>query len=170
MERLTERIDGWVMRKGCHGPCRTCPGAECTDLYPVIDRLAAYEDTGLTPEEIEEAKDSTDAKFILWVSRAWGLAEGRLHEILRAEKDGRLAILPPNDPLTLEELREMDGEPVFIVSKRYGNGWCIVQWHGVSKSWMYFSRTGTAEGMTATPITAREYGDDWSAYRRKPED
>ena len=81
------------------------------------------------------------------------------------------AISPtPNDPLTLEELREMDGDPVFIVSKRYGNGWCIVQWHGVSKSWMYFSRTGTAEGMTATPITAREYGDDWSAYRRKPED
>lgn len=118
MERLTERIDGWVMRKGCHGPCRTCPGAECTDLYPVIDRLAAYEDTGLTPEEIEEAKDSTDAKFILWVSRAWGLAEGRLHEILRAEKDGRLAILPPNDPLTLEELQGMGGEPVWCLEMR----------------------------------------------------
>lgn len=51
MERLTKRIDGWVMRKGCHGICRACTGAECADLYPTIDRLADYEDTGLTPEE-----------------------------------------------------------------------------------------------------------------------
>lgn len=72
MERLTKRIDGWVMRKGCHGICRACTGAECADLYPMIDRLADYEDTGLTPEEI------------------------------------MALIPPPNDPLTLEELREMD--------------------------------------------------------------
>ena len=77
MERLTKRIDGWVMRKGCHGICRACTGAECADLYPMIDRLADYEDTGLTPEEVK-------------------------------------ALVPtPNDPLTLEELREMDGEPVW---------------------------------------------------------
>lgn len=77
---------------------------------------------------------------------------------------------PPNAPLTLDEMLEIDGEPVFIVSKKHGTGWCIVQWLGVNKSWMYFSRTGTAEGMTATPITMREYGDDWLAYHRKPEE
>lgn len=56
MERLTERFDGWVMRKGCNGPCRTCNGAECAGIYPMIDRLAAYEDTGLTPEEVFELR------------------------------------------------------------------------------------------------------------------
>lgn len=75
-----------------------------------------------------------------------------------------------NAPLTLDELREMDGEPVYIESQKYGNGWCIVDWHGVNKSWLYFSRTGTAEGMTATPLSARDYGVTWLAYRRKPEE
>lgn len=56
MERLTKRFDGWVMREGCHGPCRTCNGAKCADIFPMIDRLAAYEDSGLTPEEIIELK------------------------------------------------------------------------------------------------------------------
>lgn len=33
----------------------------------------------------------------------------------------------PNDPLTLEELREMDGEPVWISSKasQYGSYWLV---------------------------------------------
>ena len=30
----------------------------------------------------------------------------------------------PNDPLTLEELREMDGEPVWIVPMRGSGGFC----------------------------------------------
>lgn len=84
--------------------------------------------------------------------------------LLRTHPDAQ-----PNEPLTLEELREMDGQPVWIVSSR-GSGWCIVQWHGVNKSWMYFSQTGTAEGMTATPITAKDYGDTWVAYRRPPKE
>lgn len=66
MERLTERFDGWVMRKGCHGPCRTCNGAECTEIYFMIDHLAAYEDA-MTLE--------------------------RAQELSQAEKDGRLVIL-----------------------------------------------------------------------------
>lgn len=52
MERLTERRDGWVMRNGCHGPCRTCHVAGCADISTIIERLAAYEDTGLMPEEV----------------------------------------------------------------------------------------------------------------------
>ena len=98
MERLTKRIDGWVMRKGCHGICRACTGAECADLYPMIDRLADYEDTGLTPEEVK-------------------------------------ALVPtPNDPLTLEELREKNGEPVWVCSPdnpndgRYGIVWVSQKW------------------------------------------
>ena len=50
-----------------------------------------------------------------------------LLELAQAEKDGRLMVLPPNDPLTLEELREMDGEPVWI-TKMDGSGgvWMLV--------------------------------------------
>lgn len=161
MNRLTEKhwrnLDPWE----CCGQDRFC-GRRSDDLGgckngcivpKLYARLATYEDTNLTPEEIIELKGTWKA-----VCELKGINTVPATTTLQ------------NNPLILEELREMDGEPVFIVSKRYGNGWCIVQWHGVSKSWMYFSRTGTAEGMTATPITAREYGDDWIAYRRKPEE
>lgn len=73
-----------------------------------------------------------------------------------------------NEPLTLEQLREMDETPIYVVTEAYGSGWCILNWHGVNKSYTYFSRTGTSEGMTATPLSAKTYGDLWTAYRRPP--
>ena len=79
------------------------------------------------------------------------------------------ALRPSGEPLTLEQLREMDGRPIYVTTKNYGDGWCILNWHGVNKSYTYFSRTGTSEGMTATPISAKTYGDLWLAYRRPPE-
>ena len=75
----------------------------------------------------------------------------------------------PNEPLTVDELREINGEPIYVTTKNYGDGWCILNWHGVNKSYTYFSRTGTSEGMTATPLSAKTYGDFWLAYRRPPE-
>ena len=75
----------------------------------------------------------------------------------------------PNEPLTLEQLREMDETPIYVVTEAYGSGWCILNWHGVNKSYTYFSRTGTSEGMTATPLSVKTYGDLWTAYRRPPE-
>lgn len=74
-----------------------------------------------------------------------------------------------NEPLTLEQLREMDEIPIYVVTEKYGSGWCVLSWHGVKKSYTYFSRTGTSEGMTATPLSAKTYGDLWIAYRRPPE-
>lgn len=73
MERLTERDSNGtnflVCREGCNG------GPACFECeQKAIDRLAAYEDTGLEPEEV------------------------------------KALVQIPNDPLTLEELREMDGE------------------------------------------------------------
>lgn len=73
-----------------------------------------------------------------------------------------------NKALTLEQLREMDETPIYVVTEAYGSGWCILNWHGVNKSYTYFSRTGTSEGMTATPLSVKTYGDLWTAYRRPP--
>ena len=78
-------------------------------------------------------------------------------------------LTPPNEPLTLDELREMGEIPIYVVTEKYGSGWCVLNWHGVKKSYTYFSRTGTSEGMTATPLSAKTYGDLWIAYRRPPE-
>ena len=96
MERLTERFDGWVMRKDCHGPCRTCDRCECADIYPMIDRLTAYEDTGLEPEEMLTGKELVEiacALDLLKKYQSFGPVD-RFRELAQAEKDGRLVLLP----------------------------------------------------------------------------
>ena len=85
------------------------------------------------------------------------------------DKDNNVLAKTPNEPLTIEQLREINGEPIYVTTKNYGDGWCILNWHGVNKSYTYFSRTGTSEGMTATPLSAKTYGDLWLAYRPPPE-
>ena len=39
---------------------------------------------------------------------------------------------PPNDPLTLEELREMDGEPVWVAFTPDTDGECLAIWALIS--------------------------------------
>lgn len=62
------------------------------------DRLAAYEDTGLTPEEVAAlVKDWSDLCTI--VGECGGI--DRMRELAEADKDGRLVVLPckPGDGL-----------------------------------------------------------------------
>ena len=67
---------------------------------------------------------------------------------------------PPNDPLTLEELREMDGEPVWI-AKMDGSGgvWMLVD--------AEYELCREAHGEMAV---FENCGKTWLAYRRKPEE
>lgn len=53
MERLTERIDGYIKIKGCKSryPLEERKGAPATNA---IVRLAAYEDSGLMPCDISK--------------------------------------------------------------------------------------------------------------------
>ena len=72
-------------------------------------------------------------------------------------------LTPPNEPMTLEQLREMDGEPVWIVDvgphKWYGPGWAIVDRDNclvrTVKNW--------------NAVFFESYGERWLAYRRPPE-
>ena len=82
---------------------------------------------------------------------------------LRAQQE-----LESNDPLTLDELRQMDGEPVWVVTERLKE-WCIVHSH--------HSDDVIGGGIIATRRTAEKrvysYADNgktWLAYRHKPEE
>lgn len=73
---------------------------------------------------------------------------------------------PPNDPLTPEELREMDGEPVWaeLLSCTVGQkaGWALVY---------YSSHIGAAcQRWTNWVLWYDEYGKTWTAYRHKQEE
>ena len=103
MERLTERdTDGQAIMD-----CEKCkadwtgrhskPMVDCTALYcrnRLKDRLAAYEDTGLTPERCAEyAKADREGRYIV-LRDAEQEGVKRLSELAEADKDGRLVVIP----------------------------------------------------------------------------
>lgn len=76
----------------------------------------------------------------------------------------RICSLSKNEPLTLEELKEMDGEPVWVQSPgipEYG-------------SWRIVAGVDTEDGARTLycfgDYTCRDYGKVWLAYRRPPKE
>lgn len=97
MKRLTMRLDDGraVMRcEECKEGRNGVAGEGCTAMYcrnMCKDRLAAYEDTGLTPAEVSAlVKDWSDLCTI--VGECGGI--DRLRELAEADKAGRLVVLP----------------------------------------------------------------------------
>ena len=76
-------------------------------------------------------------------------------------------ITQPNEPLTLEELREMDEEPVYVVPKdkpAHCGGWCgVTVWK--CDRYSYVSLLRDADSGWGF----EKYGKTWIAYRRPPE-
>ena len=70
------------------------------------------------------------------------------------------AIPEQNSPITLEELRKMDGEPVWVYNCY--NGWWNCRVIDCVHAESAFFTDGTGHALSA-------YGDGWLAYRREPE-
>lgn len=131
MERLTEHFGRYIRIKGLTS-IYSSKYSKTARLNNAIIKLTTYEDA--MPLE-------------------------RVQELAQAEKDGRLVVLTPNDPLTLEELRGMDGEPVWLSGdglNKYDifHGECVPGWAD-----FYWGR-----------LSFYCYSKDWLAYRRKPEE
>lgn len=93
MERLTEKhYLGTDHYMKCSGNCNVdmdcidCPSFDC-----LVERLAAYEDTGLEPDEVTALKK--DWSDLCKVTGECGGID-RLRELAEADKDGRLVVLP----------------------------------------------------------------------------
>ena len=76
-----------------------------------VERLAAYEETGLEPEAVEHLKLASMGKAIAEIKEFEGVPIDRLRELAQAKKKGRLVVLPCDvgDKLydvTLGEVRE----------------------------------------------------------------
>ena len=104
---------------------------------------------------------------------------------LRASQHGRYAdaldmaisaLSPPNEPLTIEQLREMDGEPVYIIAKDMG----IAEWNvitgkepiAIAYDCPMPGFKSVVEGIAfanGRAFRAGAYGITWLAYRRPPE-
>lgn len=66
------------------------------DYGPHIDRLAAYEDTGLEPEDLKRAFNEDDVLKL--AGQALGITPDRLRELAQADKEGRCVVLPFKPP------------------------------------------------------------------------
>lgn len=100
MERLTEKhYLGTDHYMKCSGSCNVDMDCiDCPSFDRLVERLAAYEDTGLTPEEVSALiKDWSDRCTI--VGECGGI--DRLRELAEADKDGRLVVLPFTSGRTL---------------------------------------------------------------------
>ena len=97
MERLTRRIKGVVVYVGTKNPYSTgqipCE-VDSAGVREMMYRLAAYEDTWLEPESVEAIKLSMMGKAISEIVEFEGLPIDRLRELAKADKDGRLMVLP----------------------------------------------------------------------------
>lgn len=81
----------------CREVCRNQGENGCTDcpIAKAFDRLAAYEETGLEPEDMKKAFNE-DATLKL-AGQILGMSPDRLRELAQAEKEGRLVVLPCKD-------------------------------------------------------------------------
>ena len=76
---------------------------------------------------------------------------------------GYFVVVSKTSPLKLDQLREMDGEPVWVQTPgipQYGR-WVIVA--GID------TNDGQKTLYCQGDYTCRNYGQDWLAYRRPPE-
>ncbi len=167
MERLTtrRRDDGrWALRNDDGANIKE----QINKIPRAIVRLAAYEDIGLEPEDIDalQKRERGLAEMLANVSCGCAVTYTRLAELAQAEKDGRLVILPPNTPLTLDDLREMDGEPVWIERGWHPQaGWALVRVWSKAKNAIYLIyRNGNTE------VPGCVLADGGKIYRRKPEE
>ena len=114
MERLTEWNESShknayyprCFEEPCYGT--GCKIKDCPFETAVCERLAAYEDTGLTPEEIKAP--FTDDTMINLAAQALGVEPSRLRELAEADKDGRVVVLPCKVGDTVWRIIR-DGEP-----------------------------------------------------------
>ena len=73
-------------------------------------------------------------------------------------------LTPLNEPLTWEELKEMDGEPVYIVEpKKAISSWMLIDMVDEKSMWCVVGIGSCYRNFYKT------YGKTWIAYRRPPE-
>lgn len=122
-------------------------------------------------EILEHAKDYVGIHYVNGVEDPYISSV-----LLRAIEDGIAALRvqqQPNDPLTLDELREMNGDPVWIVIIDHDSfadknddfdGWGLCR-----KSWVRMWDEKRAD-LVRVDHQFEDYGKAWLAYRRKLEE
>ena len=96
----------------------------------------------------------------------YGAPRGDLEKAADVIEELAARLEPSSTPLTLDELREMDGEPVWVEfsdSSHLENRWCLVMLDRQMNAIRLWDNNGNWYD------TRRKYRKTWLAYRRRPE-
>ncbi len=89
MERLTQREEHCPDPKEIYGV-----SVKDHDYIATANRLADYEDTGLTPEEINKMHTYIEAGYLKSIARIYGIGIERMKELTASDRKGRVVVLP----------------------------------------------------------------------------
>lgn len=105
LENCMERLTYWNEEYGCWSYHR--PSGEAAK------RLAAYEDTGLEPEEIGvlKSREKGLVELLNGVSCGCAVTYTRLRELAQADREGRCVVLPAKPDQTIYQWRIGDDCP-----------------------------------------------------------
>lgn len=92
MERLTIRGDHGVYM--AEGYDFSIDPDDYDLVQEVLARLAAYEDTGLEPEAVEDMAENAETCLLTWFESRYGFSVGELMGLLEAKQQNRLVVLP----------------------------------------------------------------------------
>ena len=117
-------------------------------------------------ETIRLAKKAADA----WRTTDTYHQAAQIIDMLISALEGDTTLPPPNEPLTLEELREMDGEPVWCK-------WLLPEDRAIEQGKWFIVISGDKAGLEIKRpaeygchfCKIDDYGKTWLAYRRPPE-
>ena len=106
--------------------------------------------------------DYTAGAGTSWLLNVAKAENKMIWEMIRAIEEAP-TLTPPNEPLTLEELREMDEEPVWIqnLEEPAKSQWRLLYWDR--------EKYLVLQGISVRGYLLEEYGESWLAYRRPPE-
>lgn len=152
MERLTKHSKQTSHENGIC--CTHFYGPECLEVggncamnckweEAAWSRLAAYEDTGLTPEQCENAKVIIESAFSDDTSKA-----ERIRELLKADKAGRVVVLP---------CKVGDVVYGFHVERPYCRWWQNGSKRTLTDGALQYNTRQWPQGFIGFPILARPY-------------
>lgn len=124
MNRLTKRLSNGVALLDCNN-CELRKRHECEETScrdQLIDRLAAYEDTGLTSAEVHSMY--SEWKAMMSVLNSIG-GYDRLRELAEADKAGRCVVLPCKPGDTVYQIRKKTHARGMGISPRIVSSACV---------------------------------------------
>lgn len=132
--------------------------------------------------ELEDEELFADALHYLKQYRSdkamWAADKKGLEDWIEQYKDARdrhqqaVIELLKNDPLTWDELKAMEGKPVWVEVDGYLGYWTIVHWNSNIVFEEYYDWIASPEDPMKAPLVSLDdnnFGKTWQAYRKERE-